>query len=125
MDDLTLGDRELDVMAVLWELGSGTVNEVRDKLPASLAYPTALTTLRNLEAKGSLRHEEEGKAHRYIPRVAQQRARRGAIDRLVDKLFAGSTEELLAHLVEHKQLSAKQLEKLTDKLEAERRRRIK
>src|SRR3954471_24142886 len=125
MDDRSLGERELDVMGVLWELGSGTVNEVRDKLPASLAYTTVLTILRNLEAKGYLRHEEEGKAHRYIPRVAQQRARRGAIDRLVDKLFAGSTEELLAHLVEHKQLSAKQLEKLTDKLEAERRRRIK
>ena len=125
MDDLTLGDRELDVMAVLWELRSGTVNEVRDKLPASLAYTTVLTILRNLEAKGYVRHEEEGKAHRYIPRVAQHRARRGAIDRLIDKLFAGSTDELLAHLVEHKQLSAKQLEKLTDKLDADRRRRTK
>src|SRR4051812_9038200 len=123
MDDLTLGDRELDVMAVLWELGSGTVNEVRDKLPASLAYTTVLTILRNLEAKGYLRHEEEGKAHRYIPRVAQQRARRGAIDRLVDKLFAGSTEELLAHLVEHKRVSPAALERLRNKLEADRKRR--
>ena len=38
MDDFVLGDRELDVMGVLWELGSGTVAEVREKLPAELAY---------------------------------------------------------------------------------------
>jgi len=124
-NDITLGDRELDVMAVLWELGSGTVNEVRDKLPASLAYTTVLTILRNLEAKGYVRHEEEGKAHRYIPRVQQQRARRGAIDRLVDKLFAGSTEELIAHLVEHKRVSAAELERLRSKLQAEAKRRSK
>jgi predicted transcriptional regulator len=121
--DITLGDRELDVMAVLWTLGSGTVNEVRDQLPASLAYTTVLTILRNLEAKGYVRHEEEGKAHRYIPRVQQQRARRGAIDRLIDKLFAGSTEELLAHLVEHKRVSAAEIERLRGKLDAERKRR--
>ena len=116
MDDLSLGDRELDVMAVLWQLGSGTVTEVRDQLPASLAYTTVLTILRNLEAKGFVRHEEEGKAHRYFPRVERQRARRGALDRLIDKLFAGSTEELLTHLVEHKRVSARDIEKLKKKL---------
>ena len=50
MDDFVLGDRELDVMGVLWDLGSGTVAEVRDRLPADLAYTTVLTILRNLEA---------------------------------------------------------------------------
>jgi predicted transcriptional regulator len=56
MDDFVLGDRELDVMGVLWDLGSGTVTEVRDKLPADLAYTTVLTILRNLEAKGFVDH---------------------------------------------------------------------
>ena len=42
MDDFVLGDRELDVMGVLWDLGSGTVSEVRRKLPADLAYTTVL-----------------------------------------------------------------------------------
>lgn len=121
MDDLTLGDRELDVMAVLWRLGSGTVNEVRDELPASLAYTTVLTILRNLEAKEYVRHEEEGKAHRYFPRVERHRARRGALDRLIDKLFAGSTEELLTHLVEQKRVSSAELDRLRKKLEANRR----
>src|SRR5438874_1547876 len=71
MDDFILGDRELDVMGVLWDLGSGTVAEVRDKLPADLAYTTVLTILRNLEAKEFVYHTAEGKAHRTSPPIAR------------------------------------------------------
>src|SRR6185503_4780780 len=84
MDDFVLGDRELDVMGVLWDLGSGTVAEVRDRLPADLAYTTVLTILRNLEAKDFVSHSAEGKAHRYFPRVARRAARRTALTKLVD-----------------------------------------
>src|SRR5215510_4804786 len=97
MTELLLGDRELDVMGVLWEIGSGTVTEVRDKLPADLAYTTVLTILRNLEEKGFVTHESEGRAHRYIPRVAQKTARKSLLARLVNKLFEGSPEALVAH----------------------------
>jgi BlaI family transcriptional regulator, penicillinase repressor len=112
MDDFVLGDRELDVMGVLWDLGSGTVTEVRDKLPADLAYTTVLTILRNLEAKEFVSHRTEGKAHRYYPRVAQKAARRSAITRMVDKLFHGSPEQLVAQLVEDENLSQDDLQRL-------------
>jgi len=112
MDEFALGDRELDVMGVLWELGSGTVAEVRDKLPADLAYTTVLTILRNLEAKEFVSHEAEGKAHRYFPQVAQRTARRSALARIVDKLFHGSPEQLVAQLVEDDALSADDLRRL-------------
>ena len=74
MDDFVLGDRELDVMGVLWDLGSGTVAEVREKLPVDLAYTTVLTILRNLEAKEFVYHGSEGKAHRYFPQIARRAA---------------------------------------------------
>lgn len=112
MDDFVLGDRELDVMGVLWDLGSGTVAEVRDKLPADLAYTTVLTILRNLEAKELVDHTTEGKAHRYRPRVARKTARRSALARVVDKLFHGSPEQLITQLVEDEQLSADDLKRL-------------
>lgn len=112
MDDFVLGDRELDVMGVLWDLGSGTVAEVRDKLPADLAYTTVLTILRNLEAKELVHHTAEGKAHRYHPRVARKTARRSALARVVDKLFHGSPEQLITQLVEDEQLSAEDLRRL-------------
>jgi len=112
MGDFVLGDRELDVMGVLWDLGSGTVAEVRDKLPADLAYTTVLTILRNLEAKELVHHTAEGKAHRYHPRVARKTARRSALARVVDKLFHGSPEQLITQLVEDEQLSAEDLKRL-------------
>jgi predicted transcriptional regulator len=116
MDDLTFADRELDVMAVLWELGSGTVSEVRDRLPADLAYTTVLTILRNLETKGFLRHEEEGKAHRYYPLVQRQAAERSALARLVDRLFHGSPELLLTRLVDDPALTPEQLQRMRRQL---------
>jgi predicted transcriptional regulator len=112
MDDFVLGDRELDVMGVLWDLGSGTVSEVRDKLPADLAYTTVLTILRNLEAKGFVDHVAEGKAHRYAPKVARRTARRSALAKIVDKLFHGSPEQLVAQLVEDEELSPDDLKRL-------------
>src|ERR1700755_1810075 len=112
MDDFVLGDRELDVMGVLWDLGSGTVSEVRDKLPVDLAYTTVLTILRNLEAKDFVDHVAEGKAHRYAPKVARRAARRSALAKIVDKLFHGSPEQLVAQLVEDEELSADDLKRL-------------
>lgn len=60
-----LTNSEIDVMAVLWKLGSATVSEVRERLEKSLAYTSVLTVLRALESKGHVRHEEEGRAFRY------------------------------------------------------------
>ena len=112
MDDVSFADRELDVMAVLWELESGTVSEVRERLPADLAYTTVLTILRNLEAKGFVRHEEEGKAHRYFPLVARRTAERSAVSHLMNRLFQGSPELLLTHLVSDRDLSAEELRRM-------------
>jgi BlaI family penicillinase repressor len=118
MDDFVLGDRELDIMGVLWDLGSGTVAEVRGKLPVDLAYTTVLTILRNLEAKELVSHTAEGKAHRYFPKVARTAARRSALTRVLDKLFHGSPGQLVAHLVEDEKLSAQDLKRLRALLSA-------
>jgi BlaI family transcriptional regulator, penicillinase repressor len=111
-----LGDRELDVMGVVWELGSATVGEVRERLRDELAYTTVLTVLRNLEDKGFVTHQAEGRAHRYFPRVERGAARRSALARVIDKLFHGSTEELVAHLVEERTLTAEQLQRLRQRI---------
>ena len=112
MSDAPLGERELDVMAVLWELESGTVAEVRERLDVPLAYTTILTILRNLEAKHFVRHEEEGRAHRYFPKVLQQTAQRTALSRLLSQLFDGSPHALLAQLVDDHHVAPSDLQKL-------------
>jgi predicted transcriptional regulator len=116
MEATAFGERELDVMTALWTTGSGTVTEVRDALDTPLAYTTVLTILRNLEAKGYVRHEEEGRAHRYFPKVRQQVAQRNALRRLVDTLFVGSPEALLAQLVDEHDLTADDLRRLARKI---------
>jgi predicted transcriptional regulator len=67
--DVSLTNRETDVMRVLWDLGPSVVAEVRDRLADNLAYTTVLTILRTLEAKGYVGHEEEGRVHRYFAAV--------------------------------------------------------
>jgi BlaI family transcriptional regulator, penicillinase repressor len=116
MSEVQLGDRELEVMTWLWANGSGTVGEVKEGLGDPLAYTTVLTILRNLEAKGFLRREDEGRAHRYFPRVQQEAARRRALRRLIDTLFLGSPEALLSHLVDEHDLSPAELRRIAKRL---------
>jgi len=99
MSTVSFTDRELDVMAVLWQRGPSTVQEVRERLADELAYTTVLTVLRTLEAKGRVDHRVQGKAHRYRALVAQAEAGRSALGRLVEKVFGGSREMLLTHLL--------------------------
>ena len=105
MGDATFTDRELDVMHVLWACGSATVAEVQERLPDALAYTTVLTVLRVLEEKGHVRHVEEGRAHRYLPIVELEEARKTALDRVLGRVFGGSAEALLTQLVSDRELS--------------------
>ena len=105
-------DRELDVMSVLWDAGSATVAQVRERLSDDLAYTTVLTILRTLEQKGYVRHTGEGRAHRYRPLVKRAAAGRSALRRLVDKVFDGSPELLLTQLVSDRNLGDEELRRL-------------
>jgi predicted transcriptional regulator len=111
-DPVVLTGREMDVMNVLWKLGSGTVSEVREGLSDELAYTTVLTILRTLEKKGHVRHEAEGRAHRYLPLVERAHAQESAVRRVTRKLFGGSPELVMAHLLNEKGLTQKQLRRL-------------
>ncbi len=111
-------DRELDLMNVLWEHGPSTAAEVREKLTDDLAYNTVLTMLRILEEKGYAGRIEEGRAHRYHALVEREAARQSAVRRLVDRLFDGSPELLLTHLVNDKKLKHADIQRLRAVLDA-------
>lgn len=117
--EIVLYDRELEVMEVLWERGSATVAEVREALEDEMAYTTVLTVLRRLEEKGYVTHQEEGRAHRYLPAIERLAARESALERLTRKLFHGSTELLLTHLVSRNKLSGAQIQRLREMLDDE------
>lgn len=110
----TFTERELDIMAVLWRRGPSTAAEVREALAeeVDLAYNTVLTILRILEDKGHVRHTEEGRAHRFHSRVKQKDAGASAVARTLARLFDGSAEALVTHLVRERGLSRKELKRL-------------
>jgi BlaI family transcriptional regulator, penicillinase repressor len=110
--DILFTDREADVMQVLWEHGPSVVAEVRERLNDALAYTTVLTILRTLESKGYVKHEEEGRVHRYCAVAQRQAARKSALRHLTRKLFDGSSDLLLAHLVSDRKLNAEQIVRL-------------
>lgn len=109
-------------MEVLWERGPSTVTEVKEQLKDQLAYTTVLTMLRNLETKGYVQHEAEGRAHRYAATIAREAARRSALQHLASKLFNGSPALLLAHMVSDGKLSDDEVRRIR-KLLAEHERR--
>jgi predicted transcriptional regulator len=108
--------RELDVIAVVWELGSATVADVVERLPDDLHYSTVLTIFRTLEAKGHVRHERDGRAFRYHPVTRPEDAGDGALRRLVDKMFQGSRELLVARLVSDASIAPDELRRMRRRL---------
>ena len=117
--------RELDVMAVLWEHGSASVAEVKAGIKDDIAYVTVLTVLRTLEAKGHVRHVQEGKAFRYFPRTKSASAGSGALARVLDKMYRGSRELLVAGLLDDDDVSEAELKRLQKLIEARIRERRK
>lgn len=117
MTDIRFSERELDIMSVLWRLGSGTVAEVRAEFPDALGYTSILKMLQILEEKGHVRHEEEGRAYRYYPTVAAEEAGDSALKRIVNRIFDGSSELLLARLVAQRTLSPDELGRMRRMLE--------
>ncbi len=115
--DRVLTRREMDVMSILWETGSATAAEATERIEDDLAYNTVLTILRILEGKGFVGRRQEGRAHRYHPLVERAEAGRSIVARLRDKVFSGSAEQLMTHLVSEEQLSpdaVRRLRKLLD-----------
>ena len=111
-DEITFTPRELDVMSILWRGGSGTVGEVRDALGEDLAYTSVLSVLQTLEEKGYVSHESEGRAYRYFPAVAPQRAGRSALARIREAVFQGSAELMFTQFVSDRGLSREELERM-------------
>ena len=114
-------DREADVMQVLWDHGACLVADVQAHLDDRLAYTTVLTVLRTLEAKQYVGHETAGRGHRYHALIEPVQARKSALQHLTAKLFTGSSELLMTHLVTEQRLSDDEADKLRALLAAHER----
>lgn len=102
----TLTDHELRLMEVLWRDGTATVADVTARVGSPpLAYNTVLTTLRTLEQKGYVAHDEDGRAFVYHPLVARTQAADSAIRQLLQRFFGNSPGKLAVTLLDEGRLS--------------------
>ncbi len=112
MDQIYFPPRELEVMSVLWRHGSATVSEMREAIGEELAYTSVLSALQTLEEKGFVRHEAEGRAYRYFPTVAAEKAGGSALARIREAIYQGSAERMVAQLVSDRRISREQLKRM-------------
>ena len=106
-------------MEVLWQKERATVAELTAALPPPpLAYNSVLTTMRILEQKGHVRHEEDGRAYIYIPVIKKEEASSNALRQVIVKFFDASPGALALKLVENKALDRSEVARLKALIEA-------
>jgi BlaI family transcriptional regulator, penicillinase repressor len=115
----TLTKLELQIMQVIWRLGPSNVNAVQAGLEQQLAYTTVQTMLNILQKKGKLKRKLRGRAYIYSATVTEEKASGHAVRDLVDRMFGGSSEELVMSLIKSRQLDAKKIAELSKRLEEE------
>jgi BlaI family penicillinase repressor len=118
-ENSSLTKLELQIMQAIWKLGASTVGDVQQGLEQPLAYTTVQTMLNILERKGKLTRELRGRAFVYSATVSEAKASRHAVRDLVDRMFGGSSEELVMSLIKSGQIDAKKISKLSKRLEGE------
>jgi predicted transcriptional regulator len=113
----TLTKLELQIMQVIWRLGASNVGAVQEGLEQQLAYTTVQTMLNILERKGKLKRKLRGRSYEYSATVTEAKASGNAVRDLVDRMFGGSTEDLVMSLIKNKQIDAEQIARLSRMLD--------
>jgi predicted transcriptional regulator len=106
-------------MQVIWKLGPGNVTAVQEGLEQELAYTTVQTMLNILHRKGKLKRKLRGRAYEYSATVTEANASGHALRDLVDRMFGGSSEELVMSLIKTRQIDARKILELSRRLEEE------
>jgi predicted transcriptional regulator len=96
----TLSRRERQIMDVLIARGRASASDIQSLIPDPPGYSAIRATLRVMEEKGYIRHEQNGPAYVYAPKIAPERAKRSAVKHILNTFFAGSAERMVAALLD-------------------------
>jgi len=116
----TLTPQELEIMKLVWQRDSATVRDIYEALleHRKIAYTTVMTMMKILETKGYLKKTRQDRAFLYRPTHPKNQVIGGMIREFIDRVFNGSAEPLLVHLVKDRQLREKDLQKIMRLLES-------
>jgi BlaI family transcriptional regulator, penicillinase repressor len=118
----TLTEQELEIMKIVWERDRATVRDVYESLleRRKIAYTTVMTMMNILEQKKYLRKSAEDRAYIYRPSKPKKQVIKGMVREFVDRVFNGSAEPLLVHLIEDRRLTDKDLDEITRMIRKDR-----
>jgi BlaI family penicillinase repressor len=115
----TLTPLELEIMKLVWERDTAMVRDIYEALleRRKIAYTTVMTMMKILETKGYLKKRRVDRAFVYTPVQPKSQVIGGMIREFVDRVFNGSAEPLLVHLVKSNRISQKDLQKIVRMIE--------
>ena len=115
----TLTEQELEIMKVVWGLKRATVRDVYETLRErrKIAYTTVMTMMNILEAKKHLKKRAQDRAYVYQATRPRSQVIKAMVREFVERVFNGSAEPLLVHLIKDRQLSQKDLQKIARTIE--------
>jgi predicted transcriptional regulator len=118
-----LSRRERQIMDVIYELNEATAAQVLERLPNPPSYSAVRALLRVLEEKGHLNHKQDGPRYVFVPTLPREEARQSALKHLLDTFFDGSTEEVMAALLDisEEKLSEDDYKRLSELIEKARK----
>lgn len=118
-------DGELDILRALWAAGPTSLSALCEALrkEREVAVTTVATMLRVMSDKGLVRRTGSGRGATWSAAVSQEKTERGMVSRLVDRVFDGAADRLVAHLVEGGALSDEQLAELRAMLDERAKRK--
>jgi BlaI family penicillinase repressor len=110
----TLTEQELEIMKIVWARDSASVRDVYEALleRRKIAYTTVMTMMKIMEQKKYLLKTQEDRAYIYRPAKPKNQVIKGMVREFVNRVFNGSAEPLLVHLIEDQRLSQKDLEEI-------------
>ncbi len=110
----TLTDQELEIMKIVWELRRATVRQVYEKLleRRKIAYTTVMTMMKILERKNYLKKKLEDRAYVYRPSQPRDAVVGSMVKDFLNRVFNGSAEPLLVHLVQERHVTAAEIEEV-------------
>jgi BlaI family transcriptional regulator, penicillinase repressor len=119
-----LSRREREIMNALFALGdSASAEDVRGRLSDPPSYSAVRAMLAKLEAKGFIRHREEGLRYVYSPTKTRAAAQRNAVQSLVRVFFGGSPSHTVTALLKHETWTDDELDALRAEIEQVRKNR--
>lgn len=119
LEEDRISARERQVMDILFRRGKATAEEVMGELPSPPSYSAVRALMATLETKGLVKHRKESRRYVYEPAVAEKKAKRTALQRLLATFFEGSPEKLVASLLDpdDQKLSREEIDRIRKLIE--------